>query len=523
MDEFGKREPTILIVEDDPHIRAFMESSLELSGFRVLSAGEVNDARVICEEFGLSEIHAVLSDYRLPNETGIELLGWIRDLDSTLSTILITGQGEKSIVEKSISIGVFQYMEKPVTHQELREVLWKAVEQTQLHRKYKEDRIGLQELEHFGQSLNVVIPESLQNRISIFYKPLHEVGGDFFITHDFSDGRMVMLVGDISGHDIRSGYVSTYFQGMFRGCLEGGGNISNALDLFNRSLRQQVLSGAVQTEPVSLSMSAIDFGPKSDEIQHWNYGFTPCQIVSDIGKISEAPFGRFPLGWMEDIDNSPIAISIPGNTTLYIFTDGLVEFANKVELNYFSLLYGIMHSINALDSLPEEPSDDMLAIRYYLNPSLPLNQIFEPILSEHYAGTEVEHIDHLQSNWRRSISFALDDALGDRLYELLICIREGMLNALIHGCERAPDKFAHLQVSLNSDRDRIRVFIDDPGRGHAFNLQQRLEKMTEDTGKNLGLGIIEHLSDELQLENKGTSLVFDFEINPVNGAANTNE
>ena len=100
------------------------------------------------------------------------------------------------------------------------------------------------------------------------------------------------------------------------------------------------------------------------------------------------------------------------------------------------------------------------------------------------------------------------------MYELLICIREGMLNALIHGCERDADKFAHLQVSVNAEKDILRVIIDDPGRGHAFDLLKRLNTLKEETGAHLGLGIIQHLSDNFQIENKGTSLVFDFEISP---------
>jgi anti-sigma regulatory factor (Ser/Thr protein kinase) len=177
-----------------------------------------------------------------------------------------------------------------------------------------------------------------------------------------------------------------------------------------------------------------------------------------------------------------------------------------------------MNKRNVINDLPNEPKDDILAIKYSIrpiNPEQPLSTQFHPLVSEHYAGTEVEHIDHLQSNWRRSLMFALDDRLGDRLYDLLICIREGMLNALIHGCEKASDKFAHLQISLSEDKNILRVVIDDPGRGHEFNLKDRLEQISTETGKHLGLGIIQHLSDDFMIENKGTSLVFDFEINPV--------
>ena len=209
MVESRNREPVVLVVEDDPHSRSFMESSLELSGFKVLCADSVDSARELSSRIGLGSISAVVSDYRLPKESGTDFIRWVRERDTALSSIIITGQGEKSIVEQAISAGVFHYLEKPVTHQQLREVVWGAVENTRLQRKYVADRKGLQALEHLGQSMNVVIPDSLQDRFAVLYRPLHEVGGDFFITHDFGKGRHVVLMGDISGHDIRSGLVST--------------------------------------------------------------------------------------------------------------------------------------------------------------------------------------------------------------------------------------------------------------------------------------------------------------------------
>ena len=514
MAEFSAPKPVVLVVEDDPHTRNFMQSSLELSGFSVVTVDSTEAARQKCLEIGLGGISAVLSDYRLPAETGIDLIEWIRRQDDSLSTLIITGQGEKSVVQQSLSVGVFEYLEKPVTHQELREILWRAVEHTRVQRKYVSDRKGLQELELFDQSISLIIPKALKDRMKVFYRPLHEVGGDFFITHDFGGGRWIFLVGDVSGHDIRSGYVSTYFQGMFRGCLGSGGRAESALQLFNSSLRDQEMLAPSGIEPVSLSVSAIDIGPKDDIIQHWNFGFTPCHLVSTEGAITECPFGRFPLGWVNEIDTHPTSILVKDNALLYIFTDGLIEFANMLNLNAFSLLYRFLHSLNGAEDLPLEPSDDILLIRFLLTPEVPLNKTFEPILSEHYAGTEVDHIDQLQSSWRRSLNFALEGQLGDRLYDLLICIREGMLNAFIHGCERSPEKFAHLQVSMNREKNLLRVHIDDPGKGHAFDLKKRLQELTEETGKHLGLGIIQHLSDEFHVENRGTSLVFDFQITP---------
>lgn len=511
--------PGVLVVEDDPHGLSFMESSLSLSGFRVATARSVAEAHARCEKEQIGNLWAVLCDYRLPDGNGIELLKWIRHKDPNLATLIITGQGDKRVVQEAIEHGAFHYLEKPVTHQELRDIIKDAVLQTQRLRQSVRDRIGLRELEIFDQRMSGVVPEDLRDRVRLYYQPLHEVGGDFFITHNYRTedpvGEWVLMVGDVSGHDIKSGFVSTYIQGMFRGCLENQCRVQEFIGLANRTLRQRGFSPVPDHDIISLSASTFYIPREGDRICHWNYGFTPCHVVSTAGRITPYPFGRFPLGWMDQIDVSSTQISCADSAIIIVFTDGLVEFSDEMQINAFSLYYGLMEAQKNINSLPNQAKDDILILSYSVNPSLPLNTHYQPLLSEHYAGTEVGHIDHLQANWRRSLSFALDDRLGDRLYDLLICIREGMLNAFVHGCEKAPDKFAHLQISLSPDKDRIRVVIDDPGRGHAFDLKKRLEEIGHKGSHHLGLGIIQHLSDDFQIENKGTSLVFDFEISPI--------
>lgn len=492
-----------------------MNSSLSLSGFRVFSARTVAEARQQCDSEGLSAFCAVLCDYRLPDGNGIEFLKWVRGQDRDLAFLIITGQGEKSIVQSSITEGAFDYIEKPVTHRELQQAMTEAVHDTQRLRQSERDRQELNALRQFDQRMNSRIPDELADRVQVFYQPLHEVGGDFFITHAYSPGEWVLMVGDVAGHEIKSGFVSTYIQGMFRGCLENGCRVQEFLKLSNSTLLKRGFTKSVEDDVISLSCSTFYIPPDNSLICHWNFGFSPCHVISDEGHIQTGTSGNFPLGWMESIDDTSMHIPVKGNAQIIVFTDGLSEFSDVLEVNAFSLLHGLMCGQKTMNDLPNEPKDDILILCYSLNPTIPLHAQYQPILSEHYAGTEAAHIDQLQSNWRRSISFALGDKLGDRLYDLLICIREGMLNAFVHGCEKAPDKFAHLQISISPDKERLRVIIDDPGRGHSFDLKKRLQEIGQSGSQHLGLGIIQHLSDDFQLENKGTSLIFDFEIKPV--------
>lgn len=504
----------VLVVDDDPHGLAFFESSLMLIGCRVLVATSAQEARKIFLQYGPEEIHAVLSDYRMPDETGIELIQWIREQDENMATLIVTAQGEKSVVQQAMAAGAVDYLEKPVAHKDLGAAIEKAIHHTRRQRKYAEGQQGLEGMRRLDHLLNAVIDPALESRLTVCYHPLHEVGGDFFNTFPQEGNSALIVVGDVAGHDLQSGYVSTYFQGMFRGFFEAGPSIQDALKLFNKSLSQSGLSTEVDSFQISLSVCILAVREEGNSIEYWNYGFAPCLLVDNTGFLSHGNYGSPPLGWLDDISVEPQKIRCQNHSSIYLFTDGLIDFANELEIDPLSLLYILLRSYNRLNDLPLRPSDDILAIRYLFNPQQPLSALFEPILNEQYSGAEYEHVDQLQSVWRRSLQFALSDELGDRLYDLLICIREGMLNALMHGCNQSAEKFCQLQISYNAEEQLIRVRIDDPGKGHEFDLEKSMEQIREQTGKHMGLGIIQHLSDDFQIENKGTSLVFDFYIDP---------
>jgi len=511
---FRGSQPLVLVLEDDRLSADFLRSSLDVAGFSVVVAEDVATARRHCQEIGIAQLSAVLCDYRLPDETGIAFLKWLRERDENVAAVVITGQGEKSIVQQAMAAGAFDYLEKPTTHQILADVLRKAGEHTRRLRKSADDRRELEELENLDQSFNLSLSPELRDRLRVLYRPLHETGGDFIMTMERGNGRFLLIVGDVSGHDIRAGYVSTYFQGMFRGCMESGASVEDALQLVNASLRSESGPAGESSVGVSLSVVVTELQESPVQIRQWNYGFTPSQLLFPDGRVRECPFGRCPLGWIEAIDPAPEILDSQNADSLLVFTDGLVEFSEELEANPFSIFHRSMRKGNGFGSLPFQPSDDILVCQFMVTTKPQEPSVFRPILSEHYAGTEVDHIDDLQSTWRRSLNFALDNRLGDRLYDLLICVREGMLNAFIHGCERSPDKFAHLQLSVDHEETMVRVRIDDPGRGHQFDLEKRLHEIREEKGKHLGLGIIHHLSDECQIDNEGTTLVFDFKIDP---------
>ncbi|MDD5323701.1 MAG: response regulator [Polaromonas sp.] len=122
---------TILIVEDDASLCDLWRSSLEDMGYRVLSAGSAPDALDISRQEDVSFDLAVL-DLGLPPHPheateGLELLRQLVLARPGLKALVLTGQDEPSVALRAIGLGAFDFLNKPVSSQRLREALSRAV------------------------------------------------------------------------------------------------------------------------------------------------------------------------------------------------------------------------------------------------------------------------------------------------------------------------------------------------------------------------------------------------------------
>lgn len=106
----------ILIVEDDPDVRAMLREYLSEHGYEVAEAGSGAEMRKALEH---SVPHAVLLDLNLPGEDGLSLARYLRERHH-LGIIMVTGQG--GVVDRIVGLemGADDYIAKPFDLRELR-------------------------------------------------------------------------------------------------------------------------------------------------------------------------------------------------------------------------------------------------------------------------------------------------------------------------------------------------------------------------------------------------------------------
>ncbi|MDH4391384.1 MAG: sigma-54 dependent transcriptional regulator [Aquabacterium sp.] len=115
---------SLLVVDDEPDLRTLYELSLLREGYDVDSAGSIAEAWARLGERGYS---AVITDMRLPDGNGIDLLRRLDAAGRPEKTIVITAYGSAENAVEALKAGAFDYLTKPVDLRQFRAVVASAL------------------------------------------------------------------------------------------------------------------------------------------------------------------------------------------------------------------------------------------------------------------------------------------------------------------------------------------------------------------------------------------------------------
>ncbi|MDP6444622.1 MAG: response regulator [Pirellulaceae bacterium] len=113
----------VLVADDSSTMRKIIIRSLNAVG--VSDTVEAEDGQDALNVFSQHAFDLVLTDWNMPNKTGIDVIREIRAGGSTLPIIMITTEAEKGRVLEAIQAGVTDYLAKPFTADTLRQKIEK--------------------------------------------------------------------------------------------------------------------------------------------------------------------------------------------------------------------------------------------------------------------------------------------------------------------------------------------------------------------------------------------------------------
>ena len=126
----------ILVVDDEPSVTGSLSLILTEAGFEVLTAQSFAESTTILEQI---PVDLVITDLRLADASGIDLITHVKRTTPDVEVILMTGYGSLDITIEAIKAGAYYYLEKPYTPDRLFTLVDRALQ--------------LQSLKHENESL----------------------------------------------------------------------------------------------------------------------------------------------------------------------------------------------------------------------------------------------------------------------------------------------------------------------------------------------------------------------------------
>lgn len=119
----------ILVVDDESSMRQLLEIALGKEGYRVKAAESGQKAIKILSK---DSFDLVISDIRMPDMTGVEVLRYVKDLSQEIPVIMITAYASTETAVEALRLGAYDYITKPFKIEELKNTISNALERRRL-------------------------------------------------------------------------------------------------------------------------------------------------------------------------------------------------------------------------------------------------------------------------------------------------------------------------------------------------------------------------------------------------------
>ena len=123
------KDYSILIIDDEEAQRNVLKGYLEKKGFKIFSASSGNEGVKSVKD---NMIDIILSDYKMPDITGLEVLEQVKKINPEISFVILTAYGTIENAVRAMRLGAFDYISKPVDLDELDLLLERIIENKNL-------------------------------------------------------------------------------------------------------------------------------------------------------------------------------------------------------------------------------------------------------------------------------------------------------------------------------------------------------------------------------------------------------
>ncbi len=495
----------LLLVEEDEELADRYRQFLTDMGFNVTRVTDGMKALALFEE-NRYRFNMILSNVFTPEIDGIGLLARIRREYAGVLVFIYSPEHDTDTFQLAIQLGadaVFTAAEIETSFAEIFEsAIWQAAQKgsrTQAESTVRQVRKAQEQLIRYG------CPEPCDS-IDIAYSPLADAGGDLACCRRFNlAGRCGVMLGDVSGHNVISSYISAISLGILTSTWNRNQEPLSLLKNINAELNK------ADYEQYHLCAGILLWDRRRRKIEIATAGI-PGAIIAKQNADGSCQFreiegGGLCLGLVkEDHLFLTAETELDKGDYLFLFSDGISKEQIADVLSSGTLrpdrenIRGICQNI--LDRILEKSGqdDDMILIAIRQTETVPAQGYHYGFPSD-YAEAEKA------CRWAAGLCTPDRIPQGNDLCLITLALGEALINAVRHG-----NKFDHrafVDLSLYFEPDMLRIEISDAGPGFQLpDTVKKIESIDVLQSGGRGLSAMYSIADRMTVSGGTVSLIF---------------
>jgi phosphoserine phosphatase RsbU/P len=328
--------PLTLIADDQPDVATALRLLLRGAGLRteaVASPADVLDA-IKQRDFDL-----VLMDLNYARDTtsgqeGLDLITNIRNIDSTLPVVVLTGWGTVELAVEAMQRGVHDFVQKPWDNPSLLKTVHTQIElgrkrRRQLHLEAANlhaTRRLEQELADAEEIQRALLPKELPHipglDIAVAWQPARVVGGDYFdLFHPDSD-HTAFCIADVAGKGMPAALLMSNLQAAMKSFAAETPSSAELCDRVNALICENIVANRF----ISCFYGVID--NQRRRLTYTNAGHYPPMLIRDGESLRLNDAGPV-LGVFPDQKYEQHEVDLRSGDCVALFTDGVTEATNS--------------------------------------------------------------------------------------------------------------------------------------------------------------------------------------------------
>lgn len=324
----------MVIVDDEPRVTQSLEREIALEfGTELFAITCFNSsiASLPYITYHQDNIFLVISDLRMPEMNGSDLLERIRSDCPDIQTILLTAYTDIDNIQKAVASSIQSLLFKPWTRESIVTEVDKALKIWKLKRENKalSKRISdmLRDTGEFQQKLFAqTLPVSAQVRFSVSFKPYekYHCGGDFYAMFDAGAGKHLIVLGDATGHGPKSAMIAGILKTTLQWIIDADPTLLAAPDRLLKKINDHFCKLFSASPETLIALSAVFIDTAGRFMGLATAGLPPVIHVRG-GKPELLRTPNMILGASAETSFYKMErFLLPGDHIL-LFTDGLVE------------------------------------------------------------------------------------------------------------------------------------------------------------------------------------------------------